>query len=303
MDGVRELANFDPWRQSLDPWQESLARSRARRGKPMPSSSELGRWQRASRLAVDHARMRRRATRWEPLTHGIAKRPMVLLASTFAILAFALLATALPGASDGLGTRPTARVARDPRAVAVISPAAPRGEAPRSALTAPRAPADCQLVHDSSGYVNPLAGAALTPERIDQGVDYAGSGTLTALGAGRVKLIATSGTGWPGAFIEYRLTAGAAAGCFVFYAEGVTPTPGLQVGDTIRRGQVIATIIPGYSAGIEIGWGAGIGTQTYAAKMGEWSTKADEDNIPTAAGKSFSSLIASLGAPPGKVER
>jgi hypothetical protein len=36
--------------------------------------------------------------------------------------------------------------------------------------------------------------------------------------------------------------------------------------------------------------------------MGEWSATADADSIPTAAGKSFSSLIASLCGLPGKIE-
>ena len=74
------------------------------------------------------------------------------------------------------------------------------------------------------------------------------------------------------------------------------------MGETVRAGQAIATIIPGYSSGIEIGWGAGIGTETYAAKIGEWSAPDDADSIPSAAGKSFSALIAALGGPRGKTE-
>jgi hypothetical protein len=141
----------------------------------------------------------------------------------------------------------------------------------------------------------------VTPERIDQGVDYAGSGALIAIGDATITYLATSDTGWPGAFIEYRLRSGPEAGCYVFYAEGVIPIGGLYAGETVRRGQAIATIDPDNPAGIEIGWGAGEGTKTYAAKMGQWSTKAEEDNIPTAAGMSFSSLIASLGGAPGRV--
>ncbi len=71
------------------------------------------------------------------------------------------------------------------------------------------------------GYVNPLAAAIVSPERIDQGVDYAGVGKLAAIGAARVTYLGTANTGWPGAFIEYRLLDGADAGCYVFYAEGV----------------------------------------------------------------------------------
>jgi hypothetical protein len=144
----------------------------------------------------------------------------------------------------------------------------------------------------SSGeYVNPLARASVTPERIDQGVDYSGSGTLTALGAGRV--IATSGGGWPGNFIEYRLTSGAYAGRYVYYAEGVSPVSGLHDGESVKPGQPIATM----SGGIEIGWASGLGTQPLAQAPGQPSSR----GVATAAGRSFSALIASLGGPPGRV--
>ena len=154
----------------------------------------------------------------------------------------------------------------------------------------------------ASGYANPLAGASVTPERIDQGVDYAGKGTLSAIGAGRITYVATSNTGWPGAFIEYRLLDGADAGCYVFYAEGVVPVDGLHVGQTISVGQPIATIIPLYPTGIEIGWGAGISTKAYAKVAGQWHAADDQDSIASPAGKNFSALIAALGGPPGKVE-
>jgi hypothetical protein len=190
------------------------------------------------------------------------------------------------------------------------SPPAARADAQRAALapppTTPRPKPvgwrDCPLAVAPVGYVNPLANAVVKPERIDQGVDYAGAGTLAAIGAGRITHLATENTGWPGAFIEYQLLDGADAGCYVFYAEGVTPADGLRVGDTISAGQPIATIIKMYPTGIEIGWGAGIATKAYAKVAGQWSPARDEDNVATAAGKSFSSLIAALGGPPGKVE-
>jgi hypothetical protein len=160
----------------------------------------------------------------------------------------------------------------------------------------------CPLVASSTGYLNPLAGATVKPERIDQGVDYAGSGTLTVIGAARVTHVATDGTGWPGAFIEYRLLSGPDAGCYVFYAEGVTPVQGLRVGDTLSPGQVLATIIPEYPTGFEIGWAAGVGTKTYAGATGRWSSTDDQDNVASGPGKNFSALIASMGGPPGKVE-
>jgi peptidoglycan hydrolase-like protein with peptidoglycan-binding domain len=142
----------------------------------------------------------------------------------------------------------------------------------------------------STGYVNPLAHASVTPERIDAGVDYSGTGTLTALGGGRVTYVGTSGTGWPGAFVEYQLLNGPDAGRYVYYAEGVRPA--VSVGQVVQAGQAVAYLIRGWSSGIEIGWGSGVGTQPLAQKLGEYS-------FPTAAGESFSALIASLGGPPG----
>jgi hypothetical protein len=134
------------------------------------------------------------------------------------------------------------------------------------------------------------------------GVDYAGSGTLAAIGTARLTYVATSETGWPGGFIEYRLLGGPDAGRYVYYAEGVIPAPRLHVGQIVAAGQAIARIIPEYETGIELGWGAGASTKTYASAAGQWSATKDENDVPSPAGKSFSALIAALGGPPGKVE-
>ena len=142
----------------------------------------------------------------------------------------------------------------------------------------------------ASGYVNPLAQASVTPERIDMGVDYAGTGSLTALGEGTVTFVGTSATGWPGAFVEYRLMDGPDAGRYVYYAEGVRPV--VSVGQVVTAGQTVAYLIPGWPSGIELGWGSGLGTSTLAQELGE-------DSFPTAAGETFSALIASLEGPAG----
>ncbi len=105
---------------------------------------------------------------------------------------------------------------------------------------------------------------------------------------------ATSGTGWPGAFVEYQLTGGAYAGRYVYYAEGVSPL--VRVGQTVRSGQAVATM----SGGIEVGWGAGVGTESYAMQHGQWSSYDDSHSVASQAGRNFSALIASLGGPPGK---
>jgi hypothetical protein len=153
-----------------------------------------------------------------------------------------------------------------------------------------------------AGYVNPFGLASVVPKRIDQGVDYAGSGKLTALGLATVTNVATASTGWHGTYIEYQLMTGPDAGCYVYYAEGLSPATGLHVGQTVRAGEPVATIIPNSSTGIEVGWAAGQGMISYAATTGQWSATHEQENIPSAAGLYFSALIASLGGPPGRVE-
>ena len=171
------------------------------------------------------------------------------------------------------------------------------------ATTQPSKPAPAPAPTVAPGrYANPLAGADVTPERIDQGVDYSGSGPLGAIGDGKITYVGTSGTGWPGAFIEFQLTDGPDAGRYVYYAEGISPAAGLHVGQTVRAGQPVAQIIAGDSSGIEIGWGAGVGTESYAMQQGQWHGGDDANSVPSPAGKDFSALIAELGGPPGKIE-
>jgi len=294
---MRDLARVEPWRESLE-------HSLARRGDFPRCSIEPRQLRGRRNPAHDEEPVRALPPYWLLCWQAIAKRWPTLAAGGAGVLTLILLAATRPSVSDGRRAHASATAAHDgaSRAAGGSRPADAGHAAPGSGGAGVSRARTCQLVDSPIGYVNPLAGAAVTPKRIDQGVDYAGSGTLTAIGAATVTSIATSDTGWPGAFIEYQLLGGPESGCFVFYAEGVTPAEGLHVGETIRAGQAVAAIIPNYSSGIEIGWGADDGTKTYAAKMGEWSATAEQDNIPTAAGKSFSSLIASLGGPPGKVE-
>lgn len=147
----------------------------------------------------------------------------------------------------------------------------------------------------ASGYVNPLASATVKGERIDQGVDYAGSGTLGAIGPGVVTRVVQTGSGWEGGgYVEYKLTGGPYAGHSVYYAEGVTPT--VSVGQTLTAGQPVATIISGFPSGMELGFAAGNGSEeSYATVYGGGYT----EGMPTAAGAAFSNLVASLGGPAG----
>jgi hypothetical protein len=249
-----------------EPWRESLERSRARREK-------------STRSAKPVARVR-----------GVVA------------LALALVAVTLLAALGGHDHRASVSAARAEASGTAAPLGRPRDASGCCAATAVGGRRTCAHAAISAGYVNPLARANVKRERIDMGVDYAGSGTLVAIGAARLTNLATSETGWPGAFIEYRLLGGPDAGRYVYYAEGVIPAPRLHIGQTVAAGQPVANIIPHYETGIELGWGAGVNTNTYAKAAGQWSATDDEGDVATRAGKSFSALIAALGGPPGKVE-
>jgi hypothetical protein len=187
----------------------------------------------------------------------------------------------------GLAAVPAVALLAVPQAPAATHRTAPKPRTQNSPLAGLRAPA--------ARYVNPLAHARVTPERIDQGVDYSGTGTLTSIGWARITHVQIRNTGWPGAFIEYRLLHGYRAGRYVYYAEGVRPANGIHVGRIVRPGRAVVYLIRGWSTGIEIGWGSGLGTQPLAQKYHQYT-------YPTRCGKNFSRLIASLGGPPGRAQ-
>ena len=140
----------------------------------------------------------------------------------------------------------------------------------------------------SSGYVNPI-GAGLVHERVDQGVDFTGSGSLYALGSGTVVNVYNGG--WPGGvFLGIRLDAGQ----YVYYAEDITAAVG--VGQRVTAGQYIGRANGGGS-GIELGWAAPPGDGESAAHA------AGQYAYPTSEGESFDALLASLGTTGGSQVR
>ncbi len=144
----------------------------------------------------------------------------------------------------------------------------------------------------SGAYANPLrAITALTPERIDQGVDFAGFGPIYAIGNGVV--LNTLGNGWPGGtFIAYRLTEGPANGLVVFAAEDIAPS--VQVGDTVTSNTVLGHMYAGPD-GIEMGWADGNALpNTMARSYGQYN-----GSNPTAFGVNFSRFLQGVGAPGG----
>ena len=284
-----------------DPWRESLERSLARRRKH-PERPAGQRRSRARREAVSRPSTSDLPPYWRLCGRALAKHWMTLIVSAGGALTLALLATTHPRVPVGQLARVSPTAERTSAVRNVRRPPSANARGAESGRSRPAVTARCRPSDGSSDYVNPLARAAVARRRIDQGVDYAGSGALIAIGAARITYVGTGDTGWPGAFIEYRLLGGPEAGCWIYYAEGVTPFPGLNAGETVRAGQAIATIVPNSSSGIEIGWGAGNGTESYAAANGQWSETHEADDIPSASGLYFSSLIAALGGPPGRVE-
>jgi hypothetical protein len=149
----------------------------------------------------------------------------------------------------------------------------------------------------SSGYVNPLRSiTGLTPERIDQGVDYAGAGPLYSLGNGTVLNVTNSG--WPGGtFITVRLSDGPASGKIFYFAENITPQ--VSVGQQVTTSTVLGTLINAFP-NCELGWAAEPGNgESLARANGQISAAGDPGEVSSAYGKNFSDLLVSLGAPAG----
>lgn len=200
--------------------------------------------------------------------------------------------TVAPG--SGPITTPASTPSPSPSATPVPPPAStPSPSATRSATPAPPAAPPGAIAGSIAGYANPLRAVSnLVPERIDQGVDYAGSGPIYAIGDGVV--VNTTNSGWPGgAFISYQLSNGPAAGNIVYVAENVVPT--VQVGQQVTPTTVIGTLVDA-SPNLETGWAQPPGNGN-AAATGQWNT-----STSTAYGENFSQLLQALGAPPGVSE-
>ena len=133
----------------------------------------------------------------------------------------------------------------------------------------------------ASGYLNPLrAVSGLVPERVDQGVDFAGTGPVYAIGDAVVTDAMGVNSGWPGGgWVGYQLTDGPDAGLVVYVAEDVTPT--VQVGQHVSSATVIANMYNG-GDGIETGWAA--------AQTSLTARVADAEAGGTGAGRPFPTM-------------
>lgn len=144
-----------------------------------------------------------------------------------------------------------------------------------------------------AGYRDPLRGVSgLVPERIDDGVDFAGTGPVYALGDAVVTMATGTNFGWPGGgWITYRLTGGPAAGLMVYVAEDITPA--VAVGQSVSPSTVIGTMFDG-GDGIETGWAQPTGLSA-ESQLPEAGAIAGLGPFPTRIGMNFDELLQSLG--------
>jgi hypothetical protein len=144
-------------------------------------------------------------------------------------------------------------------------------------------------------YCNPFRSVTkLAPERIDQGVDYAGAGPIYAIGPGIIDRYRNrNDTGWPGGtFMSYKITAGPAAGKIVYLAENIDLNPKLKSGSYVFNGTVLGTQVNA-SPQSETGWGvAGAG---YTAEHSCYV-----EGCSTPLGFNFNDLLVCLKTPSGK---
>ncbi|HEY8088412.1 MAG TPA: hypothetical protein VIF09_11220 [Polyangiaceae bacterium] len=143
-------------------------------------------------------------------------------------------------------------------------------------------------------YCDPYrAITGLRAERIDQGVDYGGSGPIYAMGPGTIDLYKNrNDTGWPGGtFASYKVSVGPAAGRIVYLAENIDLNPALGTGSFVYGGTVLGTLVNA-SPDSESGWGvAGAG---YTAEHSCYVEACD-----TPLGDNFNQLLVCLHATPG----
>jgi hypothetical protein len=175
---------------------------------------------------------------------------------------------------------------------------------PTTEVSAP-APATVPTVQPKQLYFDPLKSASVTAERIDDGVDYAGTGYYDAIADCVVTSVRPGGWAPYGNFIEYKITQdGPLKDVYVYYAEGVDNV--VNEGDTVGGGEHICKLIPGWHSGTEIGFAAGNGISSWASVYGgghhtKWET-GGVTNVATASGVAFSRLIQRLGGTGGRLE-
>lgn len=242
------------------------------------------------------------------MVSALPAKPAITAAA--ALAGSALIASAWPVASHWIARAP--HVAGSAQAEAAGSAPAGADRKPASAPPAllGTASRDAEVVSiaitsragrhrkpgQPDGYRNPLRDVSgLVPERIDMGVDFAGSGPVYALGDAVITKAQDGDlTGWPGGgWITYRLTDGPDAGLSVYVAEDVTPT--VQAGQHVTSSSVIGNMFDG-GDGIETGWAqpAGMSAESQLPAAGGIGGYGP---FPTQVGLNFEELLQLLGVP------
>lgn len=146
------------------------------------------------------------------------------------------------------------------------------------------------------GYMNPYRGlSSPTPMRIDEGVDYGGSGPIYAIGSGTVVVADNGNAQWPGGnYVSYQLNSGPAAGKIVYMAENCPLA--VHVGEAVTSSTVICNLINSFPFS-EMGW-------AYPASyndtpLAHYVYIGVPDGTATAYGVNFNQLLVKLGAQSG----
>jgi hypothetical protein len=153
----------------------------------------------------------------------------------------------------------------------------------------------------TGNYVSPFCnGIKIESGRIDQGVDYGAplGGDICAMGNGTVITVSQPHPAWPGyiesGWMTYRLADGPGKGLIVYMSEDCT-FGNINAGDTVKAGQVICHMPPGYNV-IETGWAQEPANGTIAMAH-YWYV----EGMPTIFGQNFSDFIKAAGGPPGDI--
>jgi murein DD-endopeptidase MepM/ murein hydrolase activator NlpD len=148
-------------------------------------------------------------------------------------------------------------------------------------------------------YVSPFLSA--TTGRIDQGVDFTGTGPIVAVGDAEV--LKTGAPGWPeGGGVLYKLLSGQRAGQVIFVYEGIEAT--VHAGQHVTAGEQIGNFVPGGS--IEMGFADETGVPLSHGEYEEgeetaWGHKMAEFLNSIGGASGFSAGLGEL--PPGKWDR
>jgi hypothetical protein len=197
-----------------------------------------------------------------------------------------------PGVS---GSQPAATASRTSTPTPSAKPR-PRATPARRLASTPRPTASpSPQATVAAAYLNPFRDVSgLVPERVDMGVDFAGSGSVYALGNAVITNATGDSAGWPGGgWITYQLTSGPASGIQVYVAEDVKPT--VQVGQHVTSSTVIADMYEG-GDGIETGWAMPDGSSA-ESQLPVAGGISGGGPFPTDVGLNFDQLLVALGAP------